>query len=198
MALIKINPKPLYDLDNKQRILLWLSALILFGYSIYAIMIPPADARWRLAAKQLVAQKKLAASRQLKTRNVADVAKSFQSLQGKMFQWQQMFFSPDEADNFLNGFEGIAAAANATLTKMGQRSSLVISDSKLIAGAAYKKDIVEITLKGRYNNIEKAFEKIEGYSKLLKISRLKINKAKDDPLLVEAIFDLEVYILAKK
>jgi len=197
--IIKVNLKILYNLNRKEKSIIAFMILIIAGYFIYNLIIPPVLFRYKTIKRQLNIQKHLIRSKEDKTRILLSLENNFESLHKKMDEQNEMFFTSEEVDSFLNGLERMCTNENIDFKKIQPKATEIISDSHLKSEnmLVYKRETVDINIQGKYNDVLNFFYSLAHYKKLLDVSQLDLRHSKENLLSLDAKFVLNIYILGE-
>lgn len=195
---MKFDLRVLYNLNIKEKLIIAVVILFIVGYVIYSLIIPPALYHYKIAKRQLYVQKHFIDARENKIKVLLRLKNNFEDLKRKSLERKRMFFTEEEALDFLNILNSWTKEAEINLQKIKPKFTEIISDSELEEERCYKNNIVEVTMRGKYNNLLRLFERFAGYEKLLGVSRIDLKHTKEGPLLLDAKVILNIYILDKK
>lgn len=197
---MKANLKILYNLNIREKLIIATTILLIVGYLIYSLIIPPTLFHCKIAKRQLSVQRCLIESKEKKTKNLLQLERSFEDLQRKMDAQKRTFFTEEEAVDFLKNLDRVAMETKNDLKKIRPQTTKIISDSNLGKEypLCYKKDIVEVIAQGGYNNILNLFNRLADYEKLLGVTQLDLKHSREDPSRLEAKFILNIYILGRE
>ncbi|MFH1847570.1 MAG: type 4a pilus biogenesis protein PilO [Candidatus Omnitrophota bacterium] len=195
---MKFRLNVLYNLNSREKFIIAGAVLVIAGYLLYSFIMPPALYSYQLAAKQFFVQEKLIDSRKKKTEQLLTVKDAFSELQKEMSERKDRFFTDDEAIDFLDNLHKLAEETGNNLEKIKPRLVKIICVSEEDSELFYKDHIVEISLKGKYNSFLDIFKHFAEYDKLLGVNGLNVTPTKDDSLILNAVFYLNIYILDKK
>ncbi|MCK4519559.1 MAG: hypothetical protein KAT96_00090 [Candidatus Omnitrophica bacterium] len=193
---MKLNLKILHNLNIKERLIIAAMILAGTGYLIYSLIIPPAFYHYKIARRQLYVQKHLIESRKKKTEKLLRLKDDFEDLEKESFKRKKMFFTDNEALDFLNNLDKWACETGNNLEKIKPMSVKTIFNSELGKTLCYKNNIVEVIMRGKYNSLLQLFKRFTGYEKLLGISQIDLKPAKEDALVLNAKISLNIYMLS--
>jgi len=194
---VKFNLKPIYDLNIREKLIIAGTIILIVGYALYSIIIPPIACQHKIAARQLTAQKKLMKTRGDKIRSLQRLESAFKALKTNVLETRAKFFTEEEALTFLNGLDSWAGEMRIDIERIKPKSSEIIFSSDREEKINYKINIVEVILSGGYNNILKFLRKINLSGKILGINEVDLKHMKDDPGLLDMRFNLNVYTVVE-
>jgi len=194
---MKLNLRVLYNLNLKERLIIAVTILSIVGYAIYILIIPPALFHYKIAKRQFLVQRNLIRSREEKTKNLLQFEKNFQSLQLKMSEQQSLFFTEEEAGDFLKNLESLAIETGNDLKELRPQGVEIVCNSHLGKGrpVCYKKSIVKLTAQGKYDTFIDYFRELTAHDKVLEVEQVNIKHIGGDSLRLEAKFLLSIYIV---
>ena len=194
---MKLNLRILYNLGTRERLIFAATILLIIGYLIYILLIPPALYHLRIAKRQLYVQKHLIESKERKVKNLIQSEKAFNDLQTEIVKREDIFFADSDVADFLKNLDSWADETRNDLQAIKPLSTEVISDSRFGEEMIYKKDSVEVIVQGQYNSFLNLFNRIADFEKLLGVTQVDIKYARDDPAKLNAKFVLNIYILGE-
>ena len=193
---MKINLRPIYNLNAREKLIIGGTIMLIVGYALYSIIVPPVIFHHRIARRQLAAQKKLMATRKDKMERLIRLESAFEKLKKSVLQNRLKFFNyftKEDALTFLNGLDSLAARTGVDLESINPKAVETLYSVKHEENVYYKVNIVEVILTGRYNNIYKFLKGMFSSEKLLEITEVDIKHVKNAPELLNMRFDLNVY-----
>jgi len=195
---MKLHLRVLYNLNLKERLIIAVTILSIVGYAIYILIIPPALFPYKIAKRQFLVQRNLIRSREEKTKNLLQFEKNFQSLQLKMSEQQSLFFTEEEASDFLKNLENLAIETGNDLKELRPQGVEIVCNSHLGKDRpiCYKKSIIKLTAQGKYDSFIDYFRGIAAHDKLLEVEQVKIRHIGGDSLQLETKFLLNIYIVS--
>lgn len=195
---MKVTLKALYNLNIKERLIIATVVLSAAGYLIYSLIIPPALYQHKIAKRQFYVQEHLIKSKQQKTEDLLRLKNSFEDLKRKSFEKKKMFFTDEGVLDFLNNLDRWTNETGNQLEKITPKSIEIIFDSRFEGDMCYKNNLVEIALKGGYNDLLRLFNRFADYEKLLGVTQIDLKHTKENPLVLDAKVILNIYILDGK
>ena len=97
---MKFNLKPIYDLNIREKLIIAGTIILIVGYALYGIIIPPIAFQHKIAARQLAAQKKLMKTRGDKIRSLQRLENAFKKSKADVLETRTKFFTEEEALTF--------------------------------------------------------------------------------------------------
>lgn len=196
---MKLNLKVLYNLNLKEQLILAVIIFFITGYLVYNVIIPPALCHYKIAKKQFSVQQRLLKARKEKIETLSLIKDSFEDLEMKIADKKNNFFTHNEVHDFLKGLDAWAKDTGNTLVSLKPVSlDMICASDCCMEEGCYQVNVVEVKLKGRYNNILKLFKRFSSYDKVLGINQLDFKMLKDNTLQLSAKFNLNLYSLDKK
>jgi len=168
------------------------------GYLVYILIIPMASAYYKTAKRQFYVQKNFIESRDKKIKELLRLKENFEDIKKLMFKRREKFFTDEEAFDFLNKLNKLAVDTGNELEKIRPQEPEVIIGSKLEQDMYYKKNSVELILKGKYSGLLELFKRFYDYEKLMGIDSADLKNSRETPLGINAKVMLNIYILGKK
>jgi len=197
---MKINLKPLYNLNAREKLILGGVIMFIVGYLLYNIIVPPVIFHHRIARRQLSAQKKLMATRKDKMERLTRLESAFEKLKKEVLNNRAKFFSyvtKDDALAFLNGLDSLALKTGVDLERINPKPPEKLFSSGYEEDVCYKVSVVEVILTGKYNNISEFLRKMLSSEKLLGITEVDLKHVNNAPGLLDMRFNLNVYTVGR-
>jgi len=194
---VKLNLKPIYNLNIREKLIIAGTIMLIVGYVLYSIIVPPIAFQHKIAARQLMVQKKLMKTRRDKIQSLQRLENVFKKSKTDVLEARTKFFTEEEALTFLNGLDSWAGEMRIDLERIKPKSSETIFSSDYEEKIEYKINSVEVILSGGYNNILKFLRKMTLSGKILGINEVDLKHVKDDPGLLDMRFNLNVYTVVK-
>jgi len=193
---MKINLKPLYNLNTREKLILGGVIMFIVGYVLYNIIVPPVIFHHRIARRQLGAQKKLMSTRKDKMERLIRLEGAFEKLKKDVLENRAKFFNEftkEDALAFLNGLDSLAARTGIDLERINPKAVETLFSFEHEENVCYKVNIVEVILTGKYNNISRFLRKMLSTEKLLGITEVDMKHVNNAPGLLNMKFNLNVY-----
>lgn len=187
----------LYALNLKERIIVVFVTSVSFIFFIYVFSISPAISKYKTATRVLDVQKKLIKAREKKKERAIFLEKSFNDLEAVLLERKKNFFSNKQAMVFLENLETISDETGNKLEKMKFKVAKLICNSLYEQEMYYKVNIVEVFVTCNYNSLLMLFERFSNYDKLVSVSEINLEGTKDNTLLLNAQFVLNLYVFDK-
>lgn len=189
----------IYKLGLCQRVIIEGTILLLIGYFIYTLIIPPQLLNLKAVKKQLLTQNRFLQSKKQKIKNLLVLKEEFSQLQAKAEESNRHFFTDDEAITFLKGLDNLAENETSNnLIQIKPSSEETISESILEKTRIhYKRLDVQVVVSGQFSTIYDLIHRFNTSKRLLSLKELDIEIEKEEPLELRASFILSIYILSK-
>ena len=204
-------------LNVRERIIIGGTVLLLLGYFIYSLIIPPQLLNLKAVEKQLLAQSHFLQSKKQRVENLLILKGKYDELRERTEENIQRFFTHDEVDTFLEGLNNLVEKeTHNSLISIQPLSEEIISESLLSETKMhYKRSDFQVVVTGKFSTIcdlihrfftplippaflRKQEGGITGFTsdKLLSLKEVNIKIEKEEPLELRASFILSLYILS--
>lgn len=193
-----MNMRVLDNLKIKERLIIAATMLFMAGYLMDSLIILPALYHYKIVGRQFYVQQQLIESRQRKTEELRRFKNNFEDVKRKSVEKKKVFFTDAQALDFLNNLDIWTKETGNQLENISPKAMEKILDSQYAGDLCYKNNLVEITLKGGYNDLLRLFNRFADYEKLLGVSRIDLHPAEEAPALLDIRFCLNIYMLCAK
>lgn len=192
-------PAKLAELKRRKLLLIYVAILLVCAIPLYKLMISPELERFRVARLQSKSQSDLFETKLEKVQNVDELSQNARRLQLEAGEVASLVFSPDEAVLFMQMLPAMVSQTGNTLVSMTplDPKALLLQDTSRDAGGKNKPSgcvqiPVNISIKGKYKEVMRLFERLDANEQLLSLSELTIISATDDVSEVNVKFILNL------
>jgi len=194
--------------NTREQFLICAVILLASGFLLYRFVIFPESKRVGAAHFHLNSQQDLLEMKAEEAQHHSMLSDRVQRLKIAITEARGLLFSRDEAIDFLRSLPQLISQTGSVLVSMEPRDMEHLSSdgataqgtkkerrvSEMQAGRSYMRMPVKIAIRGKYSEIIRFFEPLEGREQPITVSEINIATAAADPTEVDAQLMLNLYV----